>query len=527
MKRRKRRGVGKIHENLKIKSLWYGWVGVCTLENGKKVLVKGALPDSIVDVKIVKKKRDYLTAHIVKVHEVDKKRLDGEVKCPHYLFSYAKKAEVPVHKNWCGWCKRQAISYAKQLELKQQIVKECFAPLEKQIGKIEISDMLWSPKQFGYRNKIEFSFGKYLMRERDEEGNALDTFSTAEHRQAWFHKQGEFSKVVDVDQCYLVSAPMHEAYETIKSDLKESWLPVHDAKTHLWLLRHLVIREWVHTNHLLVNLVIASNWFQDHPKHQTIWNWLLKKWKQDEHFQSLITTFVLTNNNGLADVVRGVDITTEILWWEGKIYEELHYVSGNEPDDRKETETVKVRFGVSPFSFFQTNTLGAQVLFSTAAKMIWEVKWNVIDLYCGWGSIWQSLLVLWKGKRVKWIEIVEEAIRDAQYNAKINHINERCDYYAGKAEKLVKEWIIWNDFLVWWDVVIVDPPREWMHKDVVQFLIDLRRSSVFKLCYISCNPTTMARDIWLLVEWWYKMWEVQSVDMFPHTHHIEVIAMLH
>jgi len=553
MKRRKSRQVGKIHENLKVWALWYGGVGISTLENGKKVLIKWALPDSIVDVKIVKKKRDYLTGHIIKVHKVDEKWLDGDLRCPHHMSPYVPSPQTPLpttslgegqsdphieSKKWCGGCKRQAISYTKQLELKQDIVADCFS----KFPKVEMLPIVWSPLQFGYRNKIEFSFGKYLRREFDPTNESKPherPFVVAEHWQMGFHKQGEFSKVVDIDQCYLVSPKMHEVYNRIKSDLKNSGLPVHDAKTHHGLLRHLMIREWVHTDHILVNLSIASDHFADHPKHEQLWRDVLKKRKQDSELHEKVTTFVLSSNNGLADIMRDPDTTHEVIWWEGKIYEELHlkkseerkWSQKNQIDHQTSSDTssdfITMRFAISPASFFQTNTSGAEVLFATASEMVGEVWGNVIDLYCGGGSIGQIFLWLWQWQRVKGIEIVPAAIQDAKYNAKINHLSDRCDYYVGKAEKVVKEWVIDGEFLVWDDLVIVDPPREGMHLDVVKFLIQLKQYHKYRLCYISCNPITMARDIWLLLEsWLFDFQSLQPVDMFPHTHHIECVGML-
>ncbi len=515
---RKRRWVWKVFENLKVESLWYGGVGVSKLEDGKKVLIKWALPDSVVDVRIVWKKRDYFTAHIINVHSVDPKWLDGDQKCPHHLSPYASVKEIPEHAHWCWWCKWQAVSYDKQLDLKQSIVKWCFSWI---VSTPEMLDIIWSPLIFWYRNKIEFSFGKYLKRKpKLEDWTKSKEFAIAQHWQMWFHKQGEFSKVVDIDQCYLVSEQMHKVFERIKFDLKKSGLPVHDAKTHKWLLRHLMVREWVHTNHILVNLSLASKHFTDHPKDQQIRRNLLKDWKQDVLLHDLITTFILSENNGLADIMRDADTTHEVIWWEGKIYEELHFQKEN---DEKEI----VRFAISPASFFQTNTVWAEILFATASDMLGEVTWNIIDLYCGWGSIWQCLLALWKGVKVKWIEIVQAAIQDAQYNAKINHVEDKTDYYVGKAEKVLKQGVIDDQFFIWWDVIIVDPPREGMHPDVVAFLIDMKKQHWYRLCYISCNPTTMARDISLLIDSWLFSFNVlQSVDMFPHTHHIECIWIL-
>ncbi len=510
----------KIFTNLKVESLWYGGVGIATLESGKKMLIKWALPGSEVDVRVVKKRRDYMTAHIIKVHSVDNKWLDGDLKCPHHLSPYKVQSDIHQAKTWCGWCKWQVVSYEKQCLLKDEIIQSCF-PGVKNPDLVKNAHIIPSPEVFWYRNKIEFSFWKYLKKyPKDEEGNQKEGFEIAQHWQMWFHKQGEFSKVVDIDKCYLVSEKMHKIFHRIKAFLQDSGLPVHDAKSHTWLFRHLMIREGIHTDHILVNLSIASKHFEKNQKDYSVRQETLKALKQNGELQEGITTFVLSENNGLADIMRDADTTHEVLRWEGKIYEELHF-----PQEGK--EDVVLRFSISPASFFQTNTHGAQVLFQQAATMLWPVQGNIIDLYCGGGSIGQCFRALGMGKKVKWIEIVEAAVRDAQFNAKINHMSEHCDYYAGKAEKLLKEGTIDGGFFIWGDAIIVDPPREGMHPDVIKFLREMKQKHGFRLCYISCNPTTMARDIELLEEdSIFEMVQFDSVDMFPHTHHIECIWIL-
>jgi len=499
-----------ILEKVHIESMWFWGVWIATHESGRKLLIKGGLPGSIVDCKVVKKKRDYAECHIVTVHSMDEKWLDGGVKCPHYVFPYWDLAAwVPEHKSGCGWCKWQSVSYEKQMDLKWWIVDDSFRGIQ-WMEKVEVFPMIPSPLQFKYRNKIEYSFGKYLRKDPDGDG-----FAVAEHWNAWFHKQWQFSKVVDVDQCYLVSDRMHAVYERLKWDLRDSGLPVYDAKRHDWFLRHLVVREWVRTNQLLVNMSIASAWFETHGEHQKIWDKLVSTWRKDEELMSLVTTLVLTHNNWLADIVRGKDSTLEVLRGEWIIFEWLR---------TWETDEWLVRFQVSPFSFFQTNTTGAEVLFKRAAEMVGHVGWNLIDLYCGSGSIGIMFHSLGIWKKIHGIDIVESSIKDAHKNAEINGVSDKALYYCGKAEKLVQEWIIDEKCFVWDDLIVVDPPRQWLHKDMVDFLISLRKKfGGCKLLYISCNPVTMARDVELLIEWGYVFKQLQTVDMFPHTPHIESI----
>ena len=212
-------------------------------------------------------------------------------------------------------------------------------------------------------------------------------------------------------------------------------------------------------------------------------------------------------------------------------------------------------FRISPFSFFQTNTHGAEKLFSTAFAMLGHIEGDILDLYCGTGSIGLSLLALGntplqKGGRsaatggskqqLIGIEIVEEAIVDALHNAKINGLQERCSFIASPAEKIAISPEIWKaDVLPCQgeepvgrrglkdlDVVVIDPPRDGLHKNVIEWIVNLKKEQDFKLLYISCNPVTMARDVEMFLEAGFKLKEVQAVDMFPHTHHVECVGVL-
>jgi len=455
--------------------------------------------------------------HIAKIHKYDKSFLDNEIFCPHF-FTPLKNDTNTSKQIGCGGCKRQMISYEKQLELKEWIVQDCFRKLE---NKPTFLPIIWSPKEKWYRNKIEFSFGVYISAKewRDDRWNL------------WFHKQWEFSKIVDIDSCGLISDKMNQVFEYLKKLCFESWLPTFDQKFHRWFFRHLVIREWQNTNQLLINLNVFplldddTEWKQ---KRENLKNQL----RTDDFVQKNISTFVVTYNSGLADIVRWQDITTETLRWDGYIYEELKF------QNERTNEIVSSKFRISPFSFFQTNTHGAEKLFGTAAQSVWEIKWKIVDLYCGAGSIGISFLKLWIGNELLWIEIVPEAIQDARYNAEINGVKDKCQFIASAAEKiLLPEWAPLNkggprgDLItdqrltdIW--LVIVDPPREWLHSNVINRISKLKQSNNFKLLYISCNPTTMARDIEMFDNLWFNLKSLQPVDMFPHTHHIETIWIL-
>lgn len=527
-------------QNIKIERIWYGWIGIATTEDGKKILVKWwALPWSIIDVCITKNHSDYLEWHIAKIHEYDKAYLDWEIFCPHFFStpfmkggqgdSHSKNNEVPSlikseHGNnsakiWCGWCKRQLISYQKQLELKEWIVQDCFRKMEE---KPTFLPIVPSPKNKWYRNKIEFSFWVYI--------SAKEWVNS--RRNLWFHKQWEFSKIIDIENCWLISDKMNKVFEYVKKLCFESWLPTFDQKFHRWFFRHLVIREWNNTGQLLINLNVFPILDDDIENKQKRDN-LKDKLKLDEFIQKNVSTFVVTYNSGLADIVRWQDISTETLRWNWFIYEELQFTN-NETND-----TISAKFRISPFSFFQTNTHWAERLFATWMQNIWEIKWKVLDLYCGAGSIWISFLKSWIWEELLWIEIVPEAIQDARHNAEINWIKDKCKFIASAAEKILipdssdiapltnggEVEISWDMLTDIW-LVIVDPPREWLHTNVINRIANLKKTNNFKLLYISCNPTTMARDIELFSKLWFNLKSLQPVDMFPQTHHIETIWVL-
>jgi len=545
--------VKKELKNLKITKVWYWWVGIAKDNQWKKILIKWwALPGSIVDCKITRKKSDYLEWHITKIHEYDKNYTDWEIFCPHFFSNITPLTKggsegsnpestqpplspsqrgmdqkLPKHKIGCGWCKRQLISYPKQLELKQQIIEDCFRKIE---NKPTILPIIPSPQDKWYRNKIEFSFGVYISK-KDE----VDT-----KWNLWFHKQWEFSKIIDIDSCGLISPKMNEVFEYIKKLCFDSWLPTYDQKFHRWFFRHLVMREWINTWQILVNLSIFPLTKGDIGGSEKRKK-LKQTFKTNKFINEHITTFVVTYNNGLADIVRWPEIQVENLFWDGYIFDKLISTpfkkwksEGSNPEStqpplsplQRGTEIIESTFRISPFSFFQTNTHWAEVLFQTWVKALSQVKWKILDLYCGTGSIGIHYLNMWIWDSLLWIDIVQEAIKDADYNAEINWIKNKCKFIASPSEKILKNYPEVQKELNDIGLVIVDPPREWLHKNVIQRIENIKKENQFELLYISCNPTTMARDIELFIERWFNLKSLQPVDMFPQTHHIETVWVL-
>lgn len=499
-----------IIKNVYIYKIWYGWIWIGSLSDWKKILVKWwALPKSTVDIKVVKNKKDYIQWHIITTHKYDKDLADWVVFCPHYFIPiWASQQNQNSHKIGCWWCKRQIISYHNQLKLKHDIIKDWFEKIQISLPDLVISPIIWCPLEKWYRNKIEFSFGVYISWKENIDNR----------RNLWFHKQWEFSKIVDIDSCWLISDKANKIFEYIKKLCFDSDLPVFDQKIRQWFFRHLVIREWFNTNQILVNLSV----FEDNLKktYNEKWNKFLETIQKDKVLKESITTFVITYNNWLADTVKSDKSETKILRWDWYIHENLKFSL----DDNTEISSI---FRISPFSFFQTNTLGAQILFSEAQKMLWYVKWTILDLYCWTWTIWINILKSGIWSNLIWIEVVEDAIIDAHHNAKINWVEDNCLFIAAQSEKVFNDNPQLKEKIKDLWAIIVDPPREWLHKNLINFLSELKKETDFKLLYISCNPITMARDIWILIDNGFKINRLQAVDMFPQTHHIEVIWMLY
>lgn len=538
-------------ENVYIERLWFGWIWIAQAKDGKKILVTGgALPGCTVDIKILKSKKDYVQGQLLAIKSFPKDMNLLNARCPHFYLTVDPDGQVDSSrssKKGCGWCKWQILPYEDQLQVKLDTIYDSFRSTDLAgmwFNKIDIHP---SPEVFGYRNKIEFTFGKYYIkdrqqatdgrqqltedneqakssRENDFDGKDWLHQSKADDRdvkfliqedfQLWFNLQWDFSKVVDVDVCYLIDEKLQVLYSYLKKLFLDSWLPFFDKKTHEWVMRHLLIRQGKHTDQVLVNLVIHDKNMQKYvAQFENLKNQLLN----DEYIKSVCTTFVITYNSDLADVAKGRDSQIHVLYGEWYIFENLIFSDQN----------VKLTMRVSPFSFFQTNTLGAQVLFQRALAMVKPSDTAILDLYCGTGTIWMSALSLWLWSKLYGVEIVESAIQDAYLNARINGLEDKSYFVAGKAEELIYKDPVISQAIQDIKLVIVDPPRDWLHKDVIEFLLNLKKKTDFQLLYISCNPVTLARDIALLHEGGMKLQKIEAVDMFPHTHHVELLTLIY
>ena len=388
----------------------------------------------------------------------------------------------------CGGCKQQDLDYKIQLKYKQEQVKEIFEHIGG-LKDFEIEPIVPSENIFYYRNKMEFSFAdkRWLTQsEIDKEETENKNFALG------LHIPRIFDKVLDIDECFLQSEKSNEILNFTRTFFRQRNISIYSTKTHTGYLRNLVIRQSQNTDDLMVNLVTSE---EDDELMREYSEELLKA-------ISGITTII--NNINLKKAAVAVGDYEKIYHGTGFIYDKI----GN------------YKFRISSNSFFQTNTIQAEKLYGTAKEFA-ELSGDevVYDLYSGAGTI--AIYCSKNAKHVYGFESVESAVNDAEENAEINDNKNvsfiQCDLYKSFLPVLEKKRIP-NP-----DVIIIDPPRNGMHKNTVDDVLQL---SPGKIVYVSCNPTTQARDIKMMIEGGYKLIKIRPVDMFPHTYHIENVALL-
>lgn len=444
---------------------------IATLEDGKVLFVENAIPGDIVDVRVTKNKKSWAEGKVINMVTPSPTR--KEAFCEHFGI--------------CGGCKWQMVPYEQQIAYKQQQVKDQLT----RIGHIdlpEVQSISGSPLQQYYRNKLEFTFSLHRYRTHEEIKAAGDTVLPVQPALG-FHAPGLFDKVVEINQCYLQQEPTNKLLQVLRKYTKKHNLPYYDYRAHTGWLRNVVLRV-ARTGEILVNIIIQH---EDKSKRIALLDHLLKEIPE-------ITTLHYTINPKVNDSIHDLDVITYF----GKGYIE---------------ETLEdFRFKISPKSFFQTNTYQAENLYRFTREFAGLTgNETLYDLYCGTGSI--GIFCSKGAKKVIGIEVVADAIEDAKINAAANGLN-HCMFYAGDVADICTD-----DFFETHgrpDVIITDPPRAGMHEKLVQQLLRIKAP---KVVYVSCNPATQARDLQLLNEA-YKVTRLQPVDMFPHTHHIENVALL-
>lgn len=437
---------------------------------GMVIFTKGLVPGDKADLLITKKKKQYLEARPVKIIAYSPERI--RPFCDHYGI--------------CGGCKWQHLPYHLQLRYKQQQVKD---NLER-IGKISlpvsgILPILGSEKTEFYRNKLEFTFSDSRWLLPDEVAGE----ETLDRRALGFHVAERFDRIVDVQKCFLQADPSNEIRNFVRQMAVRENYTFYDVKNHQGLMRNLVIRnsnlgEW------MVIVQFGENKPEEIKKAMNAIN------TQFPDITSLNYVINTKKNDTYYDL--------NIINFKGRafIYERLG----------------DLRFKISPKSFFQTNSRQAEVLYEKTKEFAGLTGSEVVyDLYTGTGTIANFLAE--KARKVIGIESIEQAIEDAKENAAFNNIA-NTTFLAGDAKELFNEALFAEYGAP--DVLVTDPPRSGMHKDLVE---TIARARPKKIVYVSCNPATQARDIALLADA-YSLEKVQPVDMFPHTHHVENIVLL-
>ena len=468
MKMRKHKTKRTIAKNIEITGIADKGKAIGRDTEGRVIFIEDAVPGDIVDVTIFKSKSAYAEGRVSHFHKYSKDRV--EPFCEHF--------------GVCGGCKWQNLSYEAQLQQKELVVLNAM----KRIGKIQIGEILPIVpclENTYYRNKTEFTFSnkRWLTKEEVDQGksNFEDVLG--------FHRSGAFDKIVPINKCYLQKDPSNDIRNTLLEIGIQQKLPFFDLKEGKGFLRHIMLRITMQDEIML----IVSFYHEDVALRKAYLDEVVKRFPN-------ITSLQYCINPKENDFILDLDIHT----YHGKSY--------------IEERLGDIRFKIGAKSFFQTNTRQAVRLFDTVVKFA-NLKGteNVYDLYTGIGSI--ALYIAQFCQKVVGIEEIASAIEDAKENSDLNGFDNTV-FYAGDVKNILTTAFAKKHGRP--DLVITDPPRAGMHEDVIKILLLLESP---RIIYVSCNPATQARDLSLLNEK-YEVLKLQPVDMFPHTHHIETVALL-
>ena len=442
---------------------------VAKAPDGKVVFLNNAVPGDIVDVETFKKRKAYYEGKVTHFHKLSNKRTDPV--CEHF--------------GVCGGCKWQHMSYEHQLTFKEKEVSNNLSRL----GKIEVEQylpILGSAAIYNYRNKMEFSFSSHRWLSYEEINSDLEL---ADRNALGFHIPGMWDKILDIKKCHLQEDPSNKIRNGLKNFASENQLTFYNLREHKGLLRSLMIRT-ASTGELMVLVQFGANEPQNI---DLVLNFLKNTFPE-------ITSLLFAINQKQNDSLYDLNIQT----FAGRDYI-LEEMEG-------------LQFKIQAKSFYQTNSKQAYELYRIARDFA-DLSGNelVYDLYTGTGTIAQ--FVAKNAKKVIGIESVEDAIKDAKANAEANKID-NVEFYVGDMKNVFSDSFIETHGAA--DVIITDPPRVGMHKDVVEQLI---KASPKRIVYVSCNSATQARDLDLLRAH-YKVIKSQAVDMFPQTHHVENVVLL-
>ena len=458
-----------VFENVKVLDAGAKGVSVAKAPDGKVIFIPNVVPGDVADIQTFKKRKAYYEGKAVRIHEYSEHRIDPV--CSHF--------------GSCGGCKWQNMNYSRQLFYKNQ---EVYNNL-KRIGKIDLPDfepIMGSEKQFFYRNKMEFSFSnsRWMTEEEIQSGKELDNANAL-----GFHIPRMWDKILDITHCSLQEDPSNTIRNEIRDFANKHGLTFFNPRNHEGLLRTLMIRT-ASTGEIMV----LVQFFEDEKeKRELLLDFLAERFPEITSLQYVINSKA---NDTLYD--------QEIILYKGRDY------------ILEEMESLK--FSINAKSFYQTNSDQAYELYKITRDFAGLTGNELVyDLYTGTGTIAQ--FVSKKAKKVIGVEAVPEAIIDAKENAKRNNIT-NCEFFVGDMKVVFNENFISTHGRP--DVIITDPPRDGMHKDVVEQILKIAPQRVV---YVSCNSATQARDLALMDEK-YKVTRVRPVDMFPQTHHVENVVLL-
>lgn len=450
---------------LSIDNTAYGGQGIARLQ-GFVIFVRGAIPGDRVMARVVKKRKDYAEAIMTRLLEPSGDRL--QARCPY--------------SGYCGGCQWQSLKYERQLQYKADHVKECMARIGS-IPELLVHDVIPSEKIYGYRNKMEFSFSDrrwFLPNDDHDQNREKDQFGLG------LHVPGTFYKVIDVDACLLQNERGNSILREVKEYVRHSGIPAYSLKSHEGFWRFLTVRYSTAFDEWMVNIITSEE------RREAVEPLAEALCSRMDNIKTVV------NNINTRRAAIAVGERELVLSGEGFIQDRIGPFS----------------FHISANSFFQTNASGAEKLYYKVIDYA-ELTGSemVLDLYSGTGTI--PIFLSGRVKSVTGMEIVESAILDAERNCRINGVG-NCQFVLGDIrEKL-------SALKLKPDVLVIDPPRAGMHKDVLAAVMELATERVV---YVSCNPATLARDVGHMIRD-YELVEIQPVDMFPHTYHIEAVAKL-
>lgn len=427
-------------------------------EEDRTVIVKNTVPGQKIRFSVNKIRKGKAEGRLLEMLKPSEKEIPSV--CPHF--------------GQCGGCTYQNLPYEEQLAMKESQIKKMMD--EAVNGKYVWEGVKPSPVKQAYRNKMEFSFG-------DEYKDGPIALG--------MHKRGSFHDIVNVTDCQIVDEDYRKILDCTLEAARESGLLYYHRMRHTGYFRHLLVRKAVKTEEILVDLVTTTE--TDAQAFLDTWVKKLLELELDGKMAGILHT----KNDSVADVVK--DEGTEVLYGQDYFYEEL----------------LGLKFKITPFSFFQTNSLGAEVLYETAREYIGDINEKVIfDLYSGTGTIAQILAPV--AKKVVGVEIVEEAVEAAKENAALNGLD-NCTFWAGDVLKVIDELGEVPD------LIMLDPPRDGVNPKALMKILNF---GVDRLVYIACKPTSLARDLEMIQGRGYKVEKISCVDLFPNTYHVETVAVM-